>query len=332
MLKNNIYLFYPPGYSGTYLKWAIMKSENDCADLTVNDPINYSRDDSLSQFGGHGTAHLHIKSPTHMSLEYMYIWILYNKPLDKRIYPVNSASHGGKLNRGSPAQNIKRLLHADPNGIYINIHHGNDFDVSDYCALNLLTKWPVFYKVVNSYLNFSLPDQIVNSEKYNSQDLRNFYVEHLTPYVPKNAPLDRLEIKKFIDDRNSWYNVRKQYTPQEIIDSEYILFDDIPANVTEISVADIMSDQFIDKLKECLNTYGVEHFNFSYVSDFHKNYIKAQQNLPYVKDIKSYRTLGTVSDFMLSHPFCEAKLILEYQKKNQLPENWQTLKTTDIIS
>lgn len=331
MLKNNIYLFYPPGYSGTYLKWAITKSEKDCAAQTVDDPINYSENSSLGEFGGPGTAHLDLKSPTHMSLEYMYIWMLYNKPEDKRIYPVNSASHSGKLNRGGPSQNIKRVLHADPEAVYINIHHGNNPDILDYCALNLLTKWPVFYKVVNSYLNYTLPDQIVNSENHDSLSLRNFYVENLAQYIPSNAPLDRAEIKKFIDDRNSWYNIRKQYTPQEIVDSEYALFSDIPNNVTEISVEDIISDQFTDKLKDCLTTYGVEHFNFNYVKDFHKNYISAQRNIAYISGIKQFREQGTVSDFMLSHPFCESKLILEYRKKNQLPDNWKTLKTMDII-
>jgi hypothetical protein len=42
MLHKNVYLIYPPGYSGSYLSWCLSKSEKDLSTITVDDPLNIS--------------------------------------------------------------------------------------------------------------------------------------------------------------------------------------------------------------------------------------------------------------------------------------------------
>jgi len=40
MLKKNVYLIYPAGYSGSYLKWAVEISDADKRQATPLDPLN----------------------------------------------------------------------------------------------------------------------------------------------------------------------------------------------------------------------------------------------------------------------------------------------------
>jgi len=50
-MKKNIYLIYPPGYSGSYVSWCLSKSEAGSKDTTVDDPINPTNN---TKYGGAG--------------------------------------------------------------------------------------------------------------------------------------------------------------------------------------------------------------------------------------------------------------------------------------
>ena len=91
MLDKNIYLIYPPGYSGSYLSWCFSKSEIDLAESTVDDPLNIYNN---KKYGGTGTSHLHYRIPTHSTIKEVMYWLILNQPKEKKIFLINGWDKG----------------------------------------------------------------------------------------------------------------------------------------------------------------------------------------------------------------------------------------------
>lgn len=167
MLKQNVYLLYPAGFSGSYVRWAISISDRDLRAGTPLDPINQQQS---SQFGGVGTPHTFVRVPTHQSIYQHLNWVLANRPADKRVYLINVDGHGGV--RGDPELAAGMLLRHDPESIIVNIHDGNDALIAAYGNINCVTKWPTYLALVLS--QSQLPG--FDAFNCNTREFRNFIV------------------------------------------------------------------------------------------------------------------------------------------------------------
>ena len=112
MLQKNVYVVYPAGYHGSYVKWAIEVSDLDRRAVTVLDPLN--RTSSVSH-GGPGTSHGHVRIPTHQGFDAHTSWVIRNRPTDPTVYIINPS--GDNIYHV-----IVQLLQQDPAGIIITIN------------------------------------------------------------------------------------------------------------------------------------------------------------------------------------------------------------------
>ena len=133
MLNKNIYLIYPPGYSGSYISWCLSKSESTLAADTIDDPINTS---TSALYGGSGTSHLHHRIPTHQGIEDHMTWMVLNRPVDKKIFVINTDNND--IDR-----TLSHIVYSDRDPVIILIHDGGDWDTRAYGSINGLTKWPI---------------------------------------------------------------------------------------------------------------------------------------------------------------------------------------------
>jgi hypothetical protein len=325
MLKKNIYILYPPGYCGSYISWAIAKSDRDLEKTTVDNPINSS---SSVKFGGQGSAHLYYRNPTHMGWENILIWFLENKPTDKRTYIINAGSDGGTLSRTGPAHIVKMFSHTDPEGIYINIHHNDDLDLRDLGNLNLWTKWPIYFKAIKASHPLLAPE--LTSDTIDNRSLRNFFVKTYPTYFPGNTKIDQNSIRSYWKERKSWFDVRYAANPHEINPNEFTIRDGENTGVYELGLNQILSGELPDALANILTDAGAGDFNFDYLKSFHQEYVNAQTNLAFLDGIKLLRNKNILSDCLLSNPLVEAITIQTIAKTENLPVGWENMTTEEI--
>jgi hypothetical protein len=128
MLTKNIYIMYPAGYFGTFVNWAIHRADADLRLTTVDNPVNRS---GSTKLGGVGTSHLHKKVPTHNPTFQHIMWMLYNRPTEKKIYNINISSDDDGALLGINGF-VELMMASDPTGIFINIHDNNNIDVRNF--------------------------------------------------------------------------------------------------------------------------------------------------------------------------------------------------------
>lgn len=309
MLTRNVYLIYPPGYSGSYVSWAINISDLDRRDSTVPCPINRHAD---TQLGGAGTAHLHTRIPTHQGFDRHFIWAMYNRPTEPRIYIINPSN---EWTQGRGAVTVAR---SDPNGVFINIHHEEEFAVEAYAEINCVTKWPTFMsvRVADEYLTCPRKSWNMHSD-YNPYDcaqdqkFRNFSVEVRNFYM-HNSPVTSQQLALEIEKSDIWYQVRNRYQPHEINEETYLPHVDLTNRFFNVSCRDIASDRFPDILSNILAQSGItDNYDLDYVKSFHHNYVQAQQNLHWFHSYQAWQDTGKIDDYIRSHSIIEAQIIRE---------------------
>lgn len=306
MLKRNIYLLYPAGYSGSYIRWAISKSEKSLKDHTVDDPIN--KEESIT-YGSVGTSHLDTRIPTHQNLDHHLIWVIYNRPTDKKIYLINSATNFNKALQ--PEKSIATISRYDPDGIFICIHDDNNYDNRKYGALNTLLKWPVYFKANQDIENVFKFDSL-NCQ--NSIDARNIFYEHFVHIFPCTNPFNYEKFKEKFARFNNWYAIRNTYNPHEVNKDTYIgILENFP-NIYQISLTDIVSNNFIPWFKNFIKTCDAGDFDSTYVENFHETYIKYQPNLKWFDEIKKFRETYELNDYFRSHSLLHAFVLMEIDK------------------
>jgi len=314
MLNKNVYVLYPPGYSGSYINWCINISDSDRHSTTVKNPIN---DSSSLQFGGTGTAHLHTRIPTHQAYTQHVNWVLLNKPTEPQIYIINTA---GQENNYVTSQ----LLQQDRTGIIINIHNNHDQLIDSYGAINSAIKWPVRYlagaALSNKQLSYN-PFDCVNDYTF-----RNWAVTNNWGQTPLYYNVIDSEIQKYIN----WYHVRHKYHPHEVNETTYISTINYTNRIFQLSCLDIASPRFLATFYDIMNqSQCSDKFDLTYVNDFHKNYIDAQQNLQWFKSVDLWKSTGELDDYLSSHSIIQARLIFYILKKSNI-NGWQSMGLEEI--
>jgi hypothetical protein len=322
MLTRNIYILYPPGYSGTYLKWALTISDKDLFENTVKNPVN--KDDS-GKYGGTGTAHQHLRIPTHQLLTEHLHWVLYNKPAEKLIYVLNCESH-------TSLEAIESIIRYDAEPVFIVLHNGNDYDTAAYAAINCTIKWPLWLEWRRQRVNILWPELDINTIG-NNIDFRNYIAENFSLFrqqstVTMQQIKDHIEFSRF----NAWYEFRNARNPQEVNADNYLIRTrPIEEDVYLLNCKDIVSDKLPGVLEDINEKFAYSNnFSSAYIKSFQPDYLETQTTIHWFSSIKSWRETGCLDDFLLSHSVIEALVIKEILESGFYPTDWKQRTTSEI--
>ena len=302
MLLKNVYIIYPPGYGGTFINWCINASDIDSSKNTVKNPINTNISEKN---GSSGTAHLHIKIPTHNGVLSQIAWILYNKPVGKQVYGCFP---------GSLINEIALIRQFDPEAIYIIIHHNNDFLQNSFGRINSIIKWPTHLSTLLAKEN-EIGRAFVHPtfDPYNcanDSEFRNWAVRTEGYYLLAQPPLDHIELKSTIDKQERWYRARNLAQPHEVNEKYYNTDFSYAHRIFEIDLGTLFSDKFIPWFDDFMKRSNVStEFNIEEVKKIAPEYLKEQHTLKWFDSIEQWKRTGRFDNYITSHSIIEAEAI-----------------------
>ena len=322
MLQKNVYIIYPAGYHGSYVKWAIEVSDLDRRGSTVLDPLNRS---TSSQFGGAGTSHGHVRIPTHQGFNHHCAWVILNRPTTPMVYIINS---GGESDQ-QLCDNMVQLLMQDPTGIIITINDGNDSVTQSYGRINCVIKWPTFMPATDACTdikNFMVHENFDPFDCANDRLFRNHMVTDNNALTNNNhnnrmasGPLDFALLDSSVAKYNDWYTVRNRFQPHEVNEKNYVTKIDYQNRIYEFDIKDIPSDKFLSKFQDLLNTSNIsDNVNLDVLKQYHSEYISAQSNLQWFESFDHWSQTGNLDTYLLSHSIIQAELLREIMRRCHL--------------
>jgi hypothetical protein len=292
-----VYLLYPPGYSGSYVNWAINISDQHRRSKTVPDPVNK---DQSRKLGGIGTAHVHQRIPTHQNYWQHLAWVVHNRPTDPEVYIINQ--HNTDLEH-----NICHIMCCDPTAVVIRIHDNNDTKIRAYGAINMITKWPTFMAAYKKWADHDLDFDPFDCE----QDLAFRNYTALKTWC-HGSPVDISALDLCIKRHQDWFDVRHQNQPHEILHQHYESRIDYTNRLFEISCVDIARPEFVDTFKLILDASQLSNdYSSDYLESFHHNYIEQQKNLQWFDSFDHWTQTGQLDDYLMSHSGIQAHIIKE---------------------
>lgn len=321
MINKNVYILYPAGYHGTYLKWAIESSDQDSRKTTVLNPINKS---SSYKFGAVGTAHANIKIPTHQGFDAHQRWMILNRPSNFKVYTINTTTD-------SVIHDTANLLFEDATGIVILLHNNNDPAVDSYGKINCITKWPSYIDCVfksgvfhndpsiTSYIDSLLDNNFDASCCSGNREFRNFLVVH-------NHVLGSQEKIKFedlqcqVDIYHNWFKSRNFRQPHEVNHQTYIAdVGDISDRVFQINCKSIADKDFLDIFVNLMfKTEISDEWDSTVLENIHQDYIDVQPNLQWFKSLDYWEKTGQLDNYLTSHAVIEAEIIRRIFEKSNI--------------
>jgi len=323
MLNKNVYIIYPAGFHGSYVKWAIESSDADNNSINKN-PINTV---NSKTFGGVGTAHHFQRLPTHQSFNLTVLWMLYNRPKDQRVYLICPG-----VGRKDISSTISNLLLYDRDGIIISIHDNEDKLYSSYGKINCVTKWPTFLLATKQDWH----DGFDAFNCTNDRRFRNFVVKNDFLGSVGRPNLD--SINRYLDKFKCWYDVRNQYQPHEVNLDTYPPRPVIAGRFFDLSLEDIIFGNFQEKISDIIrSTNLIDNSNFDNLNAIHDQYIQIQPNLQWFESIKHWQKTKTMDDYLCSHSVIESQLIKHIFRqcdavatRIQTAIAWRDLETKEI--
>ena len=294
---------YPAGYGGTFINWAINASDVDTSKNTVKNPISA---EFSKKTGGVGTAHLHVKIPTHNSVEGQVAWMLYNKPTQKQVYSCNTTS---------AINEIAFIRQFDPTGIFVVIHNNNDLIQNSFGIINNVIKWPTY---LDSHLkkNSEQGCAVVHPtfDPYNcakDREFRNWVIykagnEHLLG----QPPIIQSDLKAIIDSHIRWYHARNSAQPHEVNELYYNTDFSYADRIFEIDLKTLFSDKFTTWFEHFMKTSGISFdYNLDQVANIAPEYLKIQTTLQWFDLMEQWKKTGKFDSFITSHSIIEAEVI-----------------------
>jgi hypothetical protein len=312
MLTKNVYILYPAGYSGSYVNWAIHASDDDLCKQTVESPINLN---SNSKYGGIGTSHLHHRIPTHQSIKQHLPWLILNKPVDKKVYILNS-------DKDDIAEVFCSILGYDKDPIFIVVHDNNDMDIRSYGQINCSTKWPVFFAA-----NHAMFDRKLTFDPFdcaNDRNFRNLVAENQVGFRDL-YPLDDCvldQVKSHYLNYLNWFRARNLQNPHEVNADYYIDRESFPENcIFQISCLDVVTENFPNILNNILNqSQCLSSFDTNRIASVHQEYVKIQKNLQWFDSLNTWKQQGHVDEYLLSHSAIQGMIISRILKDCELED------------
>jgi hypothetical protein len=325
MLKKNVYLLYPPGYSGSYVNWAIHISDLDCRDSTVADPINTA---VSAQFGGIGTAHHHVRIPTHQGYQLTLHWMARNQPTEPKVYIINESNQKYKNKYYGTDSAISQILQHDPTGIIIPITHNNNWKVASYGYINGVIKWPTRIVADSKLGGYQIPFDAFNCAA--DPVARNWFVSK-DQNLDSGNPVDYDYVNRLITNYLGWYQCRNSFQPHEVNSETYIDQIDITDRIFELNCYDISTERFVSQFADIMNRAQIsDRFDLEHVIQNHHRYCQAQKHLQWFESIKQWENTGQLDHYLLSHSCVEACVIkhifktLELSRVTEYDQNWVT--------
>jgi len=307
MLRKNIYILYPPGYSGSYINWCISKSEIDLSHLTIDDPLNTS---ASLKYGGIGTSHLHHRIPTHCGIKELIMWLILNKPTENKIFLLNAR------NDLKFQETVAWILTFDRDPIIIQIT-ATDLNSQAVGNLNCITKWPLYFDFVGTTTKYNLTFPCENTIEN-----RNKFVVSYDDIFSSSYPLDYIspsmkqyDYRHHLDLYKHWYDIRHANNPHEVNSDMYVEPYHIPKNYYSINLLKIYESNFIDLLESICSESDAGIFDFSYAKNYHPTYIKAQPHLNFLNEITEFNRTKQLTDYLCSHPLIQAYVVMELLPK-----------------
>jgi hypothetical protein len=323
MINKNVYIFFPAGYHGSYLKWAIEVSDLDSRKKTISDPVNYQ---TTEKFGGVGTSHMLKRIPSHQSNRAHQQWMILNSPTSPNVYLIHTVLPDNTEKENPIYDAITDTLFADRDGIIIFLHSGKDPVIESYGKINCVTKWPShidstfvitrdsmeYKQAVDKFLdsNFRAIDSASNRE------FRNFLVKY--NLLRAQQPLNFVEVRKNISLMERWYAARNRSQPHEVNEDTYISeIKNINQKIFEINCKDIPSEKFLNIFTKIMTDADLSDcWNIDAVQKIHQQYIDAQPNLQWFDSFKHWENTGELDDYLTSHSVIESEVIQYIFKKS----------------
>lgn len=318
MIDRNIYIFYPAGWHGSYLRWALEVSDQDRVRerKVILDPINHS--DQSGQHGGLGTSHLHTRIPTHQGWEFHRNWQILNRPSEPLIYLISPGTEDNLPKK------ISEVLYSDPNPIIIVIHHNDDPLTESFGHIQGVTKWPVWMETMpfqssirgRYHLNNIFQSDFDPYDCAHNLMFRDFLV--VADYLYSLGPLDREQLQKNIEKYQKIYSIRNRVTPHEVNDQTYISnYDPDFNNIIEIDLKNIVSDNFPEQLTVLVDRYRISNnWNSDILQQRHGDFIQAQKNLQWFDSIRAWQETGLLDDYLQSHSVIESQVMREIFRRD----------------
>jgi hypothetical protein len=316
MLKQDIFFLYSPGYSGNYLQWIINASEKDAASKIIKDPILPD-----------GTTHGFIRRPTHLGFMRLVQWMIKNQPTDPQTYIVNVSQNNTWTSHAAFA--IDFLLHAKPDCRIVNVYANTDDD-QKYGALNTYTKWPTYFAATTSHVDYKF-DIWGASTHPTIADRNEFYKKTWREQFPINLKDIWGEIDSNLISYNNWYDARNQLQPWEVNQSEYTYYKETPKDqILNISLKDIVQSNFIQEVfAPWVESQNIGEFDWNHATQYHSNYIDAQENIQWFDAIQRMRETQEVVPFLLKTSLSQAFLLEELET---LPDDWMDQPTQALLN
>lgn len=321
MLHKNIYILYPPGYSGSYISWCLSKSEKDLSTTTVDSPLNVSDN---KQYGGSGTSHLHYRIPTHSTIQEIMYWLILNQPKEKKIFLVNG------WDNGTIVKTINSIMCFDRDPVIIHITADNHYT---RCIgnLNAITKWPLYFhaREINKKYNIDFFNPA------NDLETRNKFVNHYDDIFPISFSLSRPSADSFNlstvrESYNHWFTLRNEYNPHEINGEQYVSPYDEPKHFYSIDLMSIYQNGIFDVLESIVTDATLGDFNFEYTKNYHPTYVNAQSNLKFKDEIFMFRHSKILTEYLCSHPLIQALTVKEVMA--DMPNiDWEDKTLQEIV-
>lgn len=317
MIQKNVYILYPAGYHGSYVKWSIEVCDLDSRKTTPKNPINHAL---TSRFGGAGTAHLHERIPTHQGLDKHQNWQILNRPDHAKIYVINSVAYG-RGDSKSLSNIITDLFFQDRDGVVICLHDNDDEDIRSYGAINTITKWPTYVDIVLQSTAPMIPELQGRAQELLSRGFRaihcaqdrhfrNFLIEH--EKFPSSQGILNLDVLSLhIDCAAKWYEVRNQAQPHEVNQSTYISrITNLSDRVFQINCRDIPHERYTSIFQHIMKKSCIsDNWNTDPLEHIHDQYIAAQKNLQWFQSLGTWQRSGEIDDYLRSHVVIEAEII-----------------------
>lgn len=302
MLSKNVYLIYPPGYSGSYLSWSLSKSEKDSSTTTVDNPLNVSDN---KQYGGSGTSHLHYRIPTHSTIKEIMYWLILNQPKEKKIFLVNG------WDNGTITTTINTIMNFDRDPVIIHITADNHY-ARCIGNLNAITKWPLYFHA----REFNKKYNIDFFNPTNNTETRNKFIEYYDDIFPISFSLSRPSDDSFNltfmrEYYKYWFTLRNEHNPHEVNGEHYVIPYEKPKHFYSIDLMNIFESSIFDVLELVAAESELGDFNFDFAKNYHPTYVNAQSNLKFKDEIFMFRHTKTLNEYLCSHPLLQALTVKE---------------------
>ena len=334
MITKNVYVIYPPGYHGSYVKWALESADCDVAVDFVKNPTNLK---TGSTFGGVGTSHLHSRIPTHQGLIEHQIWINLNRPQNANVYLINSVNSANFQGDGDANANgwltgaIAQLLCQDRSGIIIYLHDNDDPDIRAYGRINCSTKWPIFFEAHAAMTGREIHPTFDSSACSQDRLFRNYLVERDKP--SGLGLISMASLNRRLANRQAWYDIRHKHQPHEVNEESYLVDIDTTDRIFDIRCDTVPTLDFYEIIENLLIKSNIStQFDITNLRNAHASYIAAQPNLCWFSEVAQWRNTGRLSSYLCSHSAIHAELIrlMRIERPKALPENWQNLDIQHI--